>query len=208
MMAGSVARRLRPAGIVSPGIGRAQAGGRLEVGVTKLGQVVRGEPGFEGGEGFGHVAAPVTEANVVRLVVHGTRKQKNAGLSDELFTEGLHVLLRLEKGEADSAGVGRGPFEEAAVASKEGTKLAEITKHNLEIAVDEFLAMAESEGGEEFAGGAGANGGVVLEGDDFLEERTVVASEPAETQTGKAVGFADGAETKGAFVAIASGGKA
>ncbi len=68
--------------------------------------------------------------------------------------------------------------------------------------------MAKGEGGEEFAGSAGADGGVVLEGDELLEKRGIVTGEPGKAEPGEAVGFADGAEADGAAVEVAGGGKA
>ena len=115
------------------------------------------------GQGFGHVAAAIAEADVAGLVVDGAGQEKNTGLLDEAFAEGLDVLLRLEAREADGAGVGRSPIEKIRVAREESGKLWKIAKDDLEVAVDEFLAMAEGEGGEELAGSAGADGGVVLE---------------------------------------------
>ena len=158
------------------------------------------------GEGFRHVTAAIAEADVAGLVIDGARQEKDAGFADEAFAEGLDVLRGLEAGEADGAGVRRGPFEKIRATRKEGTELGKIAKNDLETAVDEFLAVAESDGGEELAGGAGADRGVVLEGDDFLKDRSVAASEPAEAQPGEAVSLADGAETEGAFIEITGGG--
>ena len=159
------------------------------------------------GKGLGHVTATIAEADVAGLVVDGTGKEKDTGFADEAFAEGLHVLRGLEASEADGAGVGRSPVEKIRATRKEGAQLGKIAKNDLEIAVDEFLAVAEGDGGEEFAGSAGADGGVVLEGDDLLKDGGVAASEPAEAQPGKAVGLADGAEAQGALIEIASGGK-
>ena len=74
-----------------------------------------GEPGFELGEGFGHIAAAVAEADVARLVVDGAGEEKDTGLADEALAEGLHVFRGLEAGETDGGGVGRSPFEEIRV---------------------------------------------------------------------------------------------
>jgi len=134
-----------------------------------------GEPGLKLGQGFRHVAAAVAKADMVRLIVDGAGQEKDTGFADEAFAEGLHVLSRLEAGEADGAGVGRSPFEEVGMAGEESSELGKIVKNDLEIAVNEFLAVAEGDGGEEFAGCAGADGGVVLEGDDFLKDGRVAA---------------------------------
>ena len=160
------------------------------------------------GEGFGHVAAAVAEADVTGLVVDGARQEKHAGFADEAFAEGLDVLRRLEASEANGAGVGRSPIEKIRVTREKSAQLGKIAKDDLEAAVDEFLAVAEGDGGEEFAGGAGADGGVVLEGDDLLEDGSVAASEPAEAKPGEAVSLADRAKAESALIKIASGGKA
>lgn len=128
---------------------------------------VDGEPGFEDGKGFGHIAAAVTETNVPRFIVNGAGQKKNARLSNELFAEGLDVLLRLETSEADGTGVGRGPFEKVSVAGKEGTELTEIAERHLQVAVDEFLPVAQGKRSQKLARSAGADGGVVLKGNDF-----------------------------------------
>jgi len=159
------------------------------------------------GEGFGHVTATIAEADVAGLVVDGTRQEKDTGFADEAFTEGLHVLRGLEASKADSAGVGGSPIEKIRVTREESAELGKIAKDNLEAAVDEFLAVAQGDGGEKFAGSAGADGGVVLEGDDFLKDVRIAASEPAEAKAGEAVSLADGAETEGALIEIAGGGK-
>jgi len=169
---------------------------------------ISGEPGFELGEGFGHVAATVAKADMPGLVVDGAREEKDTGLAHEAFAEGLHVLSGLEAGETDSAGVGRSPFEEVGVTRKEGGELRKVAKNNLEIAINEFLAVAEDDGSEEFAGGASADGGVVLERDDPLKDGSVAAGEPAEAKSGEAISFADGAEAEGAFIDIARSGEA
>jgi len=67
--------------------------------------------------------------------------------------------------------------------------------------------MPKGQGGEEFAGCTGTDGGVVLEGHDFLEDGGVAAGQPAEAQAGKAVGLADGGETQSAVIEVAGGGK-
>ena len=159
------------------------------------------------GEGFGHITTTIAEADVAGLVVDGARQEKDTGFANEAFTEGLDVLRGLEANEADGACVGRSPFEKIRVTRKEGAQLGKIAKNDLEAAADEFLAVAEGDGGEEFAGGAGADSGVVLEGDDFLKDGSVAASEPAEAEPGEAVGLADGAEAEGALIEITSGGK-
>src|SRR5208282_4940115 len=167
-----------------------------------------GEPGFEVGEGFGHITTTIAEANVAGLVVNGTGKEKDAGFSDEAFTEGLDVLRGLEASEADGAGIGRSPLEKIQATRKEGAQLGKIAKNDLETAVDESLAVAQGDGGEEFAGSAGADGGVVLEGDDLPKDGSVAAGEPAEAQPGEAIGLANGAEAEGALIEITGGGKA
>ena len=167
-----------------------------------------GEPGFEVSEGFRHVTAAVAKADVAGLVVHGAGQEKDSGFADEAFAEGLDVLRGLEASEADGAGVGRGPIEKIRVTREKSAQLGKVAKNNLETAVDELLAVAEGDGGKELAGSAGADGGVVLEGDDLLKDGSVAASEPAEAKPGKAVGLADGAEAEGALIEIASGGKA
>src|SRR5271165_7345525 len=111
-----------------------------------------GEPGFEVGEGFGHVAAAVAEADVAGLVVNGAGQEKNTGFSDEAFTEGFDVLRGLEASEADGAGVGRSPLEKIRATREESAQLGKIAQNDLETAVDEPLAVAKGDGGEEFAG--------------------------------------------------------
>jgi hypothetical protein len=128
---------------------------------------------------------------MARLVIDGARKEKDAGLADESLAEGVDVSLRKEMDKTDGAGVRRVPREQIRVASEEGRELAEIAVNDLEVAVDEFLAVPEGEGGEKFTGGAGADGGVVLEGNDFLKDRRIATSQPSKAQSGKAVGFAD-----------------
>src|ERR1700752_4597082 len=64
--------------------------------------------------------------------------------------------------------------------------------------------MAKGERGEEFARGTGADGGVVFERNDLLEEPDVVRREPSEAKTRKTIAFADGAETEGAVVEVRS----
>jgi len=159
------------------------------------------------GEGFGHVTAAIAEADVAGLVVDGAGEEKDTGFADKAFAEGLDVLRGLEASEADGAGVGRSPIEKIRVTREESAQLGKIAKDNLEAAVDEFLAVAEGDGGEEFTGSASADGGVVLERDDLPEDGSVAASEPAEAQPGEAVSLADGAEAEGALIEIAGGGK-
>src|SRR5215472_9482213 len=71
-----------------------------------------------------------------------------------------------------------------------------------------MLAVAEGQGGEEFARGTGADGRVVLERDDFLQEFHIVRGKPGKAQAGEAVGFTDRAEADGAVVQVASSGQA
>lgn len=148
--------------------------------------------GFKLSKRLGHVFAAVAKANVAGLVVDGAGKKQYASVTDDVFAEGEDILLRLETSEADSAGVGRGPIEKIGVAREECAEQREIVVDDLEVAVDEFLAMTEGERGEKFAGCAGADGGVVLERDDLLQEGFVMRGEPGEAQAGQAVGLADG----------------
>jgi hypothetical protein len=152
---------------------------------------VGGQPGFELGKSLRHVAAAIAKTDVARLVIDGARKEEDTGLADESLAEGVDICLRKEVHKTDGAGVRRLPREEIRAASEEGTELEEIAVNDLEIAVDEFLAVPEGEGGEKFTGGAGADGGVVLEGNDFLKDRRIATSQPSKAQSGKAVGFAD-----------------
>lgn len=168
---------------------------------------VRGQPGLKLREGFRHVAATVTETDVARFVINVSGKEQDTGFSDESLAKGLDIVTRNKAGKAYGAGVGWSPREEITVAREERRELAQVAENDLEVAIDEFLAMAEGKSGEEFTGSAGADGGVVLEGDDFLEDCGVTAGQPAEAQAGKSVGFADGAEAERAVVEVASGRK-
>lgn len=168
---------------------------------------VVGEPGFEMSEGFGHVAAAVAEANMSGLVVDGAGEEKDTRFADEAFAESLRVLGRFEAGKTDRGGVGRSPFKEIGVTREESGELGKIVQNNLEVAIDELLAVAESDSSKEFAGGAGADGGVVLEGDDFLKDGGVAAGKPAKTKAREAISLANGRKAEGTFVEIASGGK-
>jgi hypothetical protein len=160
------------------------------------------------GEGFGHVAAAITEADMTGLVVDGAGEKQHAGVTHKMFTKGVDVNLRFEASETNGAGVGRCPFEDAGMTSEKSGEEREVAENDLEIAVDEFLTMAEGEGGEEFTGSAGANGGVVLQGNNFLKKLRIRAGEPAKAESRKAVGFADRGETDGTVVEVAGGGEA
>jgi hypothetical protein len=138
------------------------------------------QPGFELGQGFGHIASPVAETDVVGFVVDRSGEQQDTSFANELVTKILHGLRAFVTGEPDGAGVRQRPFEEIIVAREEGGELAKITQNDLEIAVDEFLTMAKRKRGEEFTGGAGANGRVVFERDNLFEEFCVAAGQPAE----------------------------
>lgn len=137
------------------------------------------QPGFQVGEGLRHVATAVTEADVTRLIVHRTRKKQDTRFVDKLFAECLHIFLWEEASEADSACIRRSPGKKIGMTGEERRKLEEIAENNLEVAIDEPLAMTEGESGKEFAGCAGTDGGVVLQGDDFLKDDRVAAGEPA-----------------------------
>src|SRR3974377_2163789 len=91
---------------------------------------------------------------------------------------------------------------------EERGELAKIAQHDLETAVDEFLPVTQGQGSQELARSAGADGGVVFEGDDFVQEFRVVTGEPAKAQTGKAIGFANGAQADGTIVEITARGQA
>ena len=148
------------------------------------------------------------KADVTRLIVDGAGKQEYAGFAHKLLAKIMHVLLPLVTRETNGAGVRRGPFEQLGMPCQEGGKLAKIAQDDLEIAVNESLSMTEGESRQELAGRARANGGVVLEGDDFFEESRVVASEPAKTQAGEAVGLAHGPQADATVVEVAASGKA
>ena len=81
-------------------------------------------------------------------------------------------------------------------------------EYELEIAPDNFFAMADGEIGEVFAGGAAADGGVVLQLGAELKNCGVTRDQPAEAKAGEAVGFAHGAEADGALVEFATSGQA
>ena len=120
------------------------------------------EVGFEMREGFGHVLAAVAEANVMGFVVDGAGKEQDAGVPDKVFAERQDVLVRLEADEPDGTGVGRSPLKQVEVPLEKSGKQGEIAKNDLAVAVDELLAITKGEGGEKFARGASADGGVVL----------------------------------------------
>jgi len=132
---------------------------------------------------------------VARLVVDRAREKENTSLLYQLLAKPLNITGQLEASKTDGAGVGRSPIKDIGMAGEECRKPPKIGENNLEIAVDKFLAMAKSESGEKFAGGTGADGRVVLERDDSLQEILIMRSEPGETQAGEAVGLADRAET-------------
>ena len=148
---------------------------------TVLGGVSAGsdvEIGFKVGERFGHVFAAEAESDMAGFVVDGAGKEEDAGVADKSVAEGLDVMLGLEAGEADGGGVGRSPVEEICVAREKSGEQGKIAENDLEIAINEFLAMTEGEGGEKFAGSAGADGGVVLERNYSLKEISVARGEP------------------------------
>ena len=121
------------------------------------------EPGFEGREGFGQIATAVTKAKVSGFVVNSAGKEENSGLGHQLFAKRLNVLLGFEMGKANGAGIRSSPVEKIIMAGKEGGKLRKIAQNDLTAAVDQLLTVAEGQGSEEFAGGAGTDGGVMLE---------------------------------------------
>ena len=145
---------------------------------------------------------------MTRLVVNGAGEKENAGLLNHGFAKLKDVLLGLEFNEANGAGVGRSPGKELFVAGKEFGEEMEIAENELAVAVDDDVAVTKGEVGEELAGSAAADGGVVLEIGARLENFGIAGSEPAEAQAGKAIGFADGAETDSAVIEIAGGGQA
>ena len=123
------------------------------------------------------------------------------------FTELEDVLLGLELDEAYGAGVRRGPGKEVGMAGDKRRKEMKITEDQLPIAVDDDVAVTESQVSEELAGSATADGGVVLEIGARFEDLGITGGEPAKTQAGETVGFADRVETYGAVVEIAGSGE-
>src|ERR1700756_5398651 len=65
--------------------------------------------------------------------------------------------------------------------------------------------MAKRKRGEKFTGSTGANGGVVLERDNFLKEGDVATGEPAEPEAGEAISLTDGTKTDGTVVKLTGG---
>ena len=119
--------------------------------------------GFELSEGLGHILAAVAETDVAGLVVDGAGEKEDACFADEVIAKGEDVLLGLEASEADGAGIRRSPVEKMGMAREERRELRKIAQDDLQVAINKFLAMTKGEGREEFAGGAGADGGVVFE---------------------------------------------
>ena len=105
------------------------------------------KPGFELREGFGQVAAPVAKADMARFVVYRSGKEQDAGFADKLLAESLDVFLGFEEGKTDGGGVRGSPLEKIGMAGEKGGKLPEVAKHDLQIAVDQFLAMTKGERG-------------------------------------------------------------
>jgi len=156
---------------------------------------------------FGHVLAAVAKTDMAGLIVNGTGKKKDTSVADNVFAESDDVLLGFETREANGGRVRRGPIQEIGVPRQKPSKQWKIVVDNPEVAVDKFLTMAKSEGGQEFAGGAGADGRVVFKRKKFLQKIFVVGGKPGEAQAREAVGLADGAEADRAVVEVACGRK-
>src|SRR5712691_142651 len=62
-------------------------------------------------QGFGHIVAPESEADVARLIINSARKQQDPGIADHFFAESEDIALGLEVRKTDRAGVGFHPFE-------------------------------------------------------------------------------------------------
>ena len=120
--------------------------------------------GLQLSEGLGHILAAVAETDVAGLVVDGAGEKEDACFADEVIAKGEDVLLLgLETSEADGAGIRRSPVEKMGMAREERRELRKIAQDDLQVAINEFLAMTKGEGRQEFAGSAGADGGVVFE---------------------------------------------
>ena len=90
-----------------------------------------GQPGFELGQGFRHIAAAIAETDVPRFVIDGAGKKEHTGLANDLLAEGLDISVRFKTGKADSAAVGRCPGKEVGLARKERRELGEVAQNNL-----------------------------------------------------------------------------
>src|SRR5882724_1328840 len=111
---------------------------------------MRIEAGAELRQGFGHILAPKSEADVARLVINSARKQQDAGVAHHFFAEGEHIALGLEMREADGAGVRFRPFEPMRALLDESIEKAQIAQGDLQIALHEDFTMTESQRGEKF----------------------------------------------------------
>jgi len=165
------------------------------------------EGGFELSQGFRHVAAAITEADVAWLVVHVARQQKDTEVFDQRFAQGEDVATRKILDKADGTGVGWSPLKKLWMTSEESGKQREIVQNDLAIAFDELFAVAQGEFGKKFAGRAAADGRVVLELITLVKDFWSTASEPSEPKTWQAVGLAHGAEADRAFIEVAGSWK-
>ena len=143
------------------------------------------EAGAKLRQGFGHIFAPESEANVARLLINSARKQQDAGVADHFFAEGEHIALGLEMRKADRAGVGSHPIEPMRALLNEGIEKAQIAQDDLQITLHENLTMAQGQRGKKFARGAAADGGVVLEFQAAPNDFWIAAGEPSEGNPGR-----------------------
>ena len=84
---------------------------------------------------------------------------------------------------------GRCQANQSAWASKKLVQPIQVLADDLQVALGNGIGVPQRQGGQKLAGGAGTNGGVILERGHLLEKRVVMGGDPADAQTGQAVGF-------------------
>src|SRR5215831_19613907 len=161
-----------------------------------------GEVGLEELEGIGHVGPAKTDPDMIRLVIDRARKEQDADLG-EPRTVPVEVALPRHAGKADRAGRRAYPREGAGVPREEAVEEGQVAPHDREVAVEEDVAVAQRERGQEFARRARADGRVVLQRGDRVTQGTVAGGDPADPQPRQAVTLGDAAERNGAPVHVA-----
>src|SRR6185312_11504189 len=165
-----------------------------------------GEVGLEDVEGIGHVGPAKADTDMTRLVVDRAGKEQDTGLGELLAPPG-EVTEPGDAGEADRARRRADPREGSGVPLEEAVQERQVAPHDREVAVEEDLAVAQRQRGQELTRCARADGRVILQREDGVPQASIAGGDPAGPQPRQAVALGDAAERNGPLILIARGRK-
>ena len=131
-------------------------------------------------------------------------KQEDAGLGEACAVSG-EVTDSGHAGESDGACGRAYPLEGLGVPLEEGVEQRQVVLHDGKVAVEQDVAVAERQRGQELARRARADRGVVLQDAGRLPQAGISGGQPPDPQARQAVALGDAPKRNGRAISVPVG---